>query len=116
MKLPYCKPLTFHKYTPDIFLRYDRGEVWWPEDDNWWSNKKWLEEHFIVETKGRFLPDDRKKQLLIKSQHPQLDIRFVFSRSGEKIRKGSKTTYAMWCEKHGYLYADKLIPEEWFTS
>lgn len=67
----------------------------------------------IIETKGRFVVADRKKHLLIKKQHPDLDIRFVFSNSRAKINKGSKTTYGMWCDKHGFLYADKLIPEEW---
>ena len=67
----------------------------------------------IIESKGRFTPEDRKKHLLIKKQHPDLDIRFVFSNSKGKIRKGSKTTYADWCEKHGFLYADKRIPDEW---
>lgn len=67
----------------------------------------------IVETKGRFVVADRKKHLLIKKQHPHLDIRFVFTNSRAKINKGSKTTYGMWCDKHGFQYADKLIPEEW---
>lgn len=67
----------------------------------------------IIESKGRFTPEDRKKHLLVKKQHPELDIRFVFSNSRNKIRKGSKTTYADWCEKHGFLYADKRIPDEW---
>ena len=67
----------------------------------------------IIESKGRFVVADRKKHLLIKKQHPDLDIRFVFSNSRAKINKGSKTTYGMWCDKHGFLFADKLIPEEW---
>jgi hypothetical protein len=67
----------------------------------------------IIESKGRFVVADRKKHLLIKKQHPELDIRFVFSNSRAKINKGSKTTYGMWCDKHGFLYADKLIPKEW---
>lgn len=67
----------------------------------------------IVETKGRFVVADRKKHLLIKKQHPDLDIRFVFTNSRAKINKGSKTTYGMWCDKHDFIYADKLIPEEW---
>jgi len=70
----------------------------------------------IVETKGRFVAADRKKHLLVKKQHPDLDIRFVFSNSNAKISKGSKTTLGMWCDKHGYLYADKLIPEEWIKE
>ncbi len=67
----------------------------------------------FIETKGRFLTADRKKHLLIKEQHPDLDIRFVFSNPNAKIRKGSKTSYADWCDKHGFLYAKEVIPIEW---
>jgi len=70
----------------------------------------------IVETKGRFVLADRKKHKLIKEQHPELDIRFVFSNSNTKISKKSKTTYGAWCEKLGILYADKTIPEEWLKE
>lgn len=70
----------------------------------------------IVESKGRFVAADRKKHLLVRVQNPFLDIRFVFSNSKAKISKGSKTTYADWCDKHGFLYADKLIPEEWISE
>ena len=79
-------------YTPDFILK--KGYV-------------------IVETKGRFTTADRKKHLLIKKQHPKLDIRFVFQNSRAKLYKGAKSTYADWCDKHGFMYADKSIPEEW---
>jgi hypothetical protein len=70
----------------------------------------------IIESKGRFVSADRKKHLLVKKQHPELDIRFVFSNSNAKISKGSKTSYGDWCTKNGYLYADKLIPEQWIKE
>lgn len=70
----------------------------------------------IIETKGRFTPEDRRKHLLIKKQHPDLDIRFVFTNSKSKLRKGSKTTYADWCDKYGFLYADKDVPDEWINE
>jgi len=70
----------------------------------------------IVETKGRFDTADRQKHILIKQQHPDLDIRFVFSNPRSRISKKSQTTYAMWCEKNGFLYADKLIPKEWLEE
>jgi len=89
--IEYIKPITKHKYRPDF--RLPNG--------------------IYVETKGRFLTADRKKHLLIKEQHPELDIRFLFQNSKVKISKNSKTTYASWCEKNGFLYADKEIPEEW---
>lgn len=83
------------KYTPDFVI---------------------LSNGIIVESKGRFVLEDRKKHLLIQKQRPDLDIRFVFSNSRAKIRKGSKTSYGDWCSKNGFLYADKLIPEEWLCE
>ena len=70
----------------------------------------------IIEAKGRFTSQDRRKHLYVKEQNPGLDIRFVFSNSKAKLYKGSKTTYGMWCDKHGYQYADKKIPKEWFKE
>lgn len=70
----------------------------------------------IIETKGRFLASDRTKHLLIQKQHPEKDIRFVFSNSRQKLYKGAKSTYADWCTRYGFQYADKLIPENWFSE
>lgn len=70
----------------------------------------------IIETKGRFVAADRKKHLLVQQQHPALDIRFVFSNSRAKLSKGAKSTYGEWCEKHGFLYADKEIPQGWLNE
>ena len=71
-----------------------------------------------VETKGRFGVADRQKHLFIKAQHPELDIRFVFSNSNTKISKISKTTYAMWCEANGFEWADikEGIPKHWLKQ
>jgi hypothetical protein len=91
-KLTYTIPATQHTYTPDFIL---------PNG-------------IIIETKGRFVIADRKKHILIKEQHPELDIRFVFTNSRNKLNKSSKTTYADWCDKNGFTYADKLIPQDWF--
>ena len=93
-KVTYTTPPTPHTYTPDFVLANG----------------------IIVETKGRFLPEDRKKHLLVKAQHPELDIRFVFSNSRARISKRSQTTYAKWCEKHGFLFADKAIPKAWIEE
>ena len=56
------------------------------------------------------------KHLLIKEQHPQLDIRFVFVRADNKLSPKSKTTYGGWCEKNGFIYSEKFIPKEWFNE
>lgn len=70
----------------------------------------------VVETKGRFLTEDRQKHLLIKQQFPELDIRFVFTNSRQKLYKGSKTSYGAWCVEHGFQYADRLIPLAWLRE
>lgn len=93
-KVDYIIPASSHTYNPDFKL---------PNG-------------IRVETKGRFVLADRKKHLLVKQQHPELDIRFVFTNSKNKINKKSKTTYADWCDKNGFKYADKVIPDEWFTE
>lgn len=67
----------------------------------------------IVETKGVFDAEDRAKHLLVKEQHPELDIRFVFQRGSQPIYKTSPTTYGAWADKHGFKWAEKLIPPEW---
>ncbi|WP_197531780.1 endodeoxyribonuclease [Azorhizobium caulinodans] len=90
----YVKPAQKSRYTPDF--RLPNG--------------------IIIESKGRFVTADRKKHLLIRDQHPDLDIRFVFSNSRQRISKQSKTTYAMWCEKNGFKYADRSIPAEWLKE
>jgi hypothetical protein len=83
------------------------------EEDRSYTPDFKLPNGIIIETKGRFVAADRKKHLLIKKQHPELDIRFVFSNSKTKLSKGSKTTYGAWCTKNGYMYADKEVPLEW---
>ena len=92
--IPYVVPASNHKYTPDYIL---------PNG-------------IIVETKGLWESDDRKKMLLIKDAYPELDIRMVFSSSRTKLYKGSPTSYAEFCEKHGIAFADKLIPMEWLKE
>jgi len=70
----------------------------------------------IIESKGLFTSEDRRKHQLIKKQHPSLDIRFVFSNSRSKLRKGSKSTYASWCDTKGFLYYDRIVPLPWLKE
>jgi hypothetical protein len=66
----------------------------------------------IIETKGYFKSVDRTKHRLIKKQHPELDIRFVFMNPDAR-GEGSKATNAEWCEKFGFQYARMRMPREW---
>ncbi len=70
----------------------------------------------IIEGKGWFKTADRTKHLCIKYQHPNRDIRFVFSNPNAKIGKKSNTTYVMWCEKHGFKWAKGVVPQEWINE
>lgn len=92
LKIPYQRKVSH--YTPDFLL---------PNG-------------IFIETKGRFIAQDRTKHRLIKEQHPLVDIRFVFTNAKQKISKGSKTTYADWCDKFGFKYSEGSIPAEWFNE
>ena len=70
----------------------------------------------IVEGKGIFDAQDREKHLLIREQRPDLDVRFIFSRSEAPIYPKSPTTMGDWCRKFGFKFADKLIPLAWFKE
>jgi len=98
-----------------IKFKYEKVKIRWVPSEKVYTPDFVLENGIVVETKGRFVGSDRAKHLKIKEQHPELDIRFVFSNSGTKLSKGSKTSYGDWCRKHGFLYADKIIPKEWLT-
>ena len=75
-----------------------------------------LSNGIIIETKGRFVSTDRRKHKEIKSQYPSKDIRFVFNNSRAKLYKGATSSYADWCTKNGFLYADKVVPEDWIKE
>jgi hypothetical protein len=101
-KISYLKPEKPSKYTPDFNCPGNNLKI-------------------FFETKGQFLTSDRRKHLLVKQQHPDLDIRFVFSNSKNKIGKKSKTTYAKWCELKGFAYhciysTKKFLPDEWLEE
>lgn len=97
-KIAYIQPQTKHNYTPDFVLNKIVGGK------------------MYVETKGRWVKTDRLKFDLIFEQYPGIDIRFVFQNPNAKLYKGSKTTYAQYCDKKGWRWAKKEIPEEWLKE
>lgn len=81
-KIPYTVPESYHTYTVD------------------WTvlNGK------LIETKG-YLSDytERRKYVLLKEQHPQLDLRFVFD-NPNKLCGGTKMSHAKWADKYGFKW------------
>ena len=81
-----------HNYTPDFVLP----------------------NYTYLETKGYWDAADRRKVLAVKKANPEIDLRMVFQSPYNKISKKSKTTYAMWCEKHAIPWTSfHNIPLEW---
>ncbi|MEK9986098.1 MAG: hypothetical protein VW879_15285 [Opitutae bacterium] len=90
-KVPY---VIQHTYCPDFIL----------------PNGIWLE------CKGYWDAKDRRKLKAVKEQNPDIDLRMVFQAPYNKIYKGSKTTYASYCDKLGIPWCSFVnIPLKWLT-
>ena len=89
-------------YTPDFIVTTKSGNT------------------IYLEGKGRFVTQDRSKHLMVRNSNPDLDIRFIFSNPQQRISKQSKTTYALWCEKNGFLYCkfdpEEVVPRSWLME
>ena len=96
--LPYTVPAENRRYTPDFIIQSQMGAT------------------IYVEAKGLFEPADRKKTILVRECNPDADVRFVFQNPQNKLSSTSKTTYAQWCEKNGFKWANKFVPEEWLNE
>ena len=75
-KLQYIVPESKHNYTPDF-----------------------IKDKTIIELKGRWTREDRKKILYIHSQYLDYNLIMVFQNPNLPIYKGSKVTYAKFCDK-----------------
>ena len=96
-KIPYIIPESNHKYIVD------------------WTVKDKL----YLETKG-YLSDyqERHKYILIKTQHPDLDLRFIFD-NPNKLCGGTKMTHGKWADKYGFKWCgvkDLETIKEWLAE
>ena len=109
-KLPYTVPERQSKYIPDFILTKLDGTKMYIEAKG----------RFGAMNNGRTVGDpvaQRQKLILIKEQHPEIDLRIVFQKATTPIYKGSPTTYAMWARDHGIPWADSgIIPESWIKE
>ena len=88
-KVPY---VIQHTYTPDFIL---------PSG-------------VMLECKGYWDSDDRRKIKAVKTLNPDLDLRMVFQAPFNKISKRSKTTYAQWCDRLSIPWTSfHNIPLDW---
>lgn len=75
----------------------------------------WIIGDMIIETKGVLDRDSKRKMIAVKTQHPELDIRFCFMSANKKV-PGTKQTHAQWAEKNGFQWCEGKVPEEWLNS
>ena len=85
----YTQPAQTRKYNPDFFL---------PNG-------------IIIEAKGKWTIEDRKKMVNVIEQNPNLDIRMLFQHNN-KLNKRAKQRYTDWCEQRGIRYAVGAVPED----
>tara|TARA_R100001163_G_C4966088_1_gene127929 strand:- start:214 stop:624 length:411 start_codon:yes stop_codon:yes gene_type:complete len=103
-----------------IPCEYEKGKI----EYEWLENKTYVPDFFllkngiILEVKGRFVLEDRKKHLFIRKQKPELDIRFIFDNPKAKLYKGGKMTNGSWCDKYKFKYSSlrEGVPEEWINE
>ena len=93
-KLTWIKPATHHVYTPDYVLLL-------PGDRK-----------IYVEAKGRLTGDDMSKMIFVSQQHADLDIRWLFSNARTSAGRQKKTA-GEWASKHGFTWAEKVVPDSW---
>lgn len=71
----------------------------------------------IIECKGYMDARMRRQLIFIKKQFPQTDIRLLFQRASNKLARGPKSmTYGEWATKHGFMWAEKTVPESWVLA
>ncbi len=69
-----------------------------------------------LECKGKLTRDVRRKLMAIATSNPERKIALIFEKPENKIERGSRTTYAEWAEKHGFLWSAVTPRKEWFQK
>ena len=82
--IEYIQPIKFRKYNPDFRIA----------------------KNIYIEAKGKLDLATRQKMVWFKEYNPEITIIFLFMNPDNKITKRSKTTYAMWAEKEGFMWLD----------
>ena len=82
--IEYIQPIKSRKYNPDFRMA----------------------KNVYIEAKGKLDLATRQKMVWFKEMYPRITIIFLFMNPDNKITKRSKTTYAMWAEKEGFMWLD----------
>lgn len=100
--IPWVSEPRPHKYTPDFKIKTRTGKT------------------LYIETKGRMEKEDREKHIAVRNQHPELDIRLVFSNPNAWDRKAMTRSYGKWATANGFIWCAKSQLErklkEWINE
>jgi len=101
------------KFEPDTLPYIRDGKV------SWYTPDFKVGEGIYLESKGYFVggTKDRHKLILIKEQHPQIDLRIIFQKEGLPVSQGTTMTYGDWADFNGFTWAGGgKIPEGWLQE
>ena len=98
IKFKYTEPVKTRTYTPDFGITSKSGK------------------QILIEAKGYFTAENRKTAILVRECNPEADIRFVFQKPGLKINPGAKQNCGQWATRNGFLWAARVVPEEWLKE
>jgi hypothetical protein len=80
---------------------------------HWYTPDFFLPNGLLIEAKGHFTASNRATLKAVRDSHDSIDLRLLFQ-SDNKISRNSGTRCSEWCEQHGFDYAIRTIPEEWY--
>lgn len=111
----------FEEYIWELCVKYNNPVEYEPIRLSYILEKTYtpdfrLKNGIIIEAKGRFDADMRRKMLAVKRKHPHLDIRFVFQNAQNKLSRSAKMRYWEWSELHNFKWSEGSIPPAWFKE
>lgn len=67
---------------------------------------------YIIETKGRWTAQDRRKMVAVRDEYTDYTFVMLFQRDN-KLKKNAKSYYSDWCNANGFDYSVETIKMEW---
>jgi hypothetical protein len=55
--------------------------------------------------------------MLVKAQHPEIDLRMIFQKENTPVSKDTTLTYGDWANLNGFTWAGRgTVPEAWIEE
>jgi hypothetical protein len=108
----------------DIEFDYEKEHIIWKEPEklrkykpDFFVKRKKDGSLLVIEAKGRWTADDRKKICYVTEQNPKLDLRMLFERDNTLSKSPNSKHYSEWCDRKGIKWAvGRSIPQEWMDE